>query len=115
MSKFNFIGVNPENLEVGSCVNVTTFYRDSNESKEWSANHSYIRGFYKIIEITKKSPDKYKIKLQETKRRFGIHGGKGYFSTMNITVNSNGQSDVHYSSSSSKVSGRYVIYNAIIG
>ena len=115
MSKFNFIGVNPENLYVGSTVNVTLFYRDSNESTEWSANHSSIRGFYKVIEITKKTSDKYKLKLQATKRSFGIHGGKGYFATMNITVNSKGQSDVHYSSSSSKVSGRYVIYNAIIG
>ena len=34
MSKFNFIGVNPENLYVGSTINVTLFYRDSNESKD---------------------------------------------------------------------------------
>ena len=114
MNKFNFIGVNPETLHVGSTVNVTSFYRDSNIDSNWSAQRSRICGFYNIIEINKINDNKYKLKLQSPKLSFGIHN-KGYYPKMNITVNSNGQSNPVYSESAPKCSCRYVIYNAIIG
>ena len=115
MNKFNFIGVNPETLHVGSTVNVTSFYRDSNIDPNWSAQRSRIRGFYNVIEINKINDNKYKLKLQSPKLSFGIRNNKPYYPKMNINVNSNGQSNPVYSESAPKCSCRYVIYNTIIG
>lgn len=114
-SKFNFKGMNPENLYEGKSVMLCKFYRDKkSDNPDWSNARSYMDGPYIVTDVIKKN-DKWQIKLISNKLHFGIHGKKGYYPKTRVTVNKDGVSNIISCSSEKGVYGRKVIYNCIIG